>query len=164
MVLDDHLEPGLKVVFCGTAAGLRSAELRQYYAKPGNRFWPALHEAGFTQRRYFPIEGALLPGLGIGLTDLSKTAKGMDSGLKRDDFDAALLRSKIEEFQPALLAFTSKRAAQEFFGIKTVAYGLQAARIGMTGFFVLPSPSGAARGSWDVAHWKALARLAGFSA
>ncbi|BCJ89889.1 mismatch-specific DNA-glycosylase [Terrihabitans soli] len=162
MVLPDYLRAGLKLVFCGTAAGERSAQLGRYYAKPGNRFWRALHEAGFTGHLLLPSEDETLLSLGIGLTDLSKTGRGMDSGLKPGDFDAALFRSKVETLAPSFVAFTSKRAGHEYFGLKRVAYGLQEEAIGKTAIFVLPSPSGAARGYWDIGPWKTLARAAGF--
>jgi TDG/mug DNA glycosylase family protein len=162
MVLPDYLRPGLKLVFCGTAPGELSAARGHYYANPHNRFWPALFEAGFTPRLFRPDEDAALPDLGIGLTDMSKTAKGQDAGLKPEDFDAALLRLKIQAHQPAFAAFTSKRAGLEYFGAKRVAYGLQEEAIGKTAIFVLPSPSGAARGYWDIGPWKTLARAAGF--
>ncbi len=162
-VLDDLLKEDLKVIFCGTAAGHRSAALGQYYAGRGNRFWPTLHEAGFTERLLPPADYALLLDSGIGLTDLSKIGKGMDRDLARGDFDAARFRTIVETLRPGFVAFTSKRAAQEFFGVKRVDYGLHPDRIGKTRLFVLPSPSGAARAYWDVGHWSELARAAGFT-
>src|SRR6476469_6681728 len=76
--LPDQLRPNLRLVFVGTAASARSAELGHYYAHPGNRFWRAIHEAGITPRRYQPSEFAALIELGIGFTDLSKSGAGMD--------------------------------------------------------------------------------------
>jgi TDG/mug DNA glycosylase family protein len=137
MILKDHLRANLKVVFCGTAPGEVSAERGHYYANPHNKFWPALYEAGFTPRLFRPEEDAVLPDIGIGLTDMSKTAKGQDAGLKRSDFDATLFRAKIENLAPGFVAFTSKRAAQEYFGLKRVAYGLQEEAIGKTAIFVV---------------------------
>ena len=67
------------------------------------------------------------------------------------------MRAKIERFAPRVVAFVGKRAAQEFFGRKALPYGLQADRIGVTEFYVLPSTSGAARRYWDPAPWHALA-------
>jgi G:T/U-mismatch repair DNA glycosylase len=61
--LDDLLEPGLTIVFCGTAAGLRSAALAQYYAGPGNQFWKVLAQVGLTPRQLSPHEYGLLPQL-----------------------------------------------------------------------------------------------------
>jgi double-stranded uracil-DNA glycosylase len=154
-VLPDVLQPGLALVFCGTAAGKRSAAERAYYAHPGNLFWRALFEAGLTPRQLAPAEFPLLPAFGIGLTDLAKRHSGNDSELPRDAFDVPALIAKIERHQPRLLAFTSKHAARAVLG-RVVNYGLQADVIGSTQLFVLPSPSGQARGHWNLAPWLAL--------
>lgn len=157
-VLPDVLQPGLSVVFCGTAAGRRSAEEGAYYAHPGNRFWPTLHEVGLTPRRLQPVEFPLLPGLGIGLTDVAKLHSGNDNELPREAFDAAGLIKKIEHWQPRVLAFTSKAAARAVLG-QNHGYGLCAQLIGNTRLFVLPSPSGQARGHWSIGPWRELASL-----
>lgn len=157
-ILPDLLRPGLALVFCGTAAGRRSAEERAYYAHPGNLFWRALFEAGLTPRRLQPSEFPQLPEFGIGLTDLAKCHAGNDNQLPPDAFDVPALRAKIDRYQPGVLAFTSKNAARAFFG-SAVGYGLQQQRLGQTRFFVLPSPSGQARGHWDLGQWQALSAL-----
>ena len=157
-VLPDVLQPGLTLVFCGTAAGKRSAAERAYYAHPGNLFWRALFETGLTPRQLAPAEFPLLPGYGIGLTDLAKRHSGNDDELPRDAFDVPALTAKIERHQPQLLAFTSKNAARAALGHVT-AYGLQDETIGATRLFVLPSPSGQARGHWTAAPWLALGQL-----
>jgi double-stranded uracil-DNA glycosylase len=151
-ILPDVLQPGLALVFCGTAAGKRSAAERAYYAHPGNLFWRALFEAGLTPRQLVPAEFPLLPGYGIGLTDLAKRHSGNDSELPRDAFDVPALIAKIERHQPRLLAFTSKNAARAVLG-RAVQYGPQPEIIGTTQLFVLPSPSGQARGHWVLAPW-----------
>ena len=157
-ILPDVLQPGLALVFCGTAAGRRSAEQGAYYAHPGNLFWRTLHAVALTPRLFAPAEFPQLPALGIGLTDLAKHHMGNDDELPRDAFDVAALRERIERHAPRLLAFTSKAAARAALG-RSAGYGLQEERIGDTRLFVLPSPSGQARGHWDVAHWQALAAL-----
>lgn len=154
-VLPDVLEPGLRLVFCGTAAGHRSAAERAYYAHPGNRFWPALREAGLTPRLFAPHEFALLRQHGIGLTDLAKHHSGNDSELPRDAFDVTGLLTRVQRCAPRMLAFTSKNAAAAVLG-KGLAYGLQQQTIGDTRLFVLPSPSGQARGHWSIEPWLAL--------
>ena len=161
-VLPDVLQPGLTLVFCGTAAGKRSAAEGAYYAHPGNLFWRALHQSGLTPRLLAPAEFPLLPSYGIGLTDLAKHHVGNDNQLPRDAFDAAALISKIERYAPCLLAFTSKNGARAALG-HAVGYGLQPNPIGDTKIFVLPSPSGQARGHWTIAPWLALAELAGIA-
>jgi TDG/mug DNA glycosylase family protein len=161
-VLPDLLRPGLRLVFCGMAAGHASALRGAYYAGPGNRFWPMLAAAGLTPRRFRPEEFPALLELGIGLTDIAKTASGPDRAIPRRAEDALELRAKIEAHAPAVLAFNGKCAAGRFFGGR-VAYGWQSEVIGATRLFVLPSSSGAARGFWDEAPWRELAAAAGRS-
>ncbi|MDQ6647020.1 MAG: mismatch-specific DNA-glycosylase [Pseudomonadota bacterium] len=157
-ILPDVLQHDLTLVFCGTAAGRRSAAERAYYAHPGNLFWRAVFEAGLTPRRMAPAEFPKLTELGIGLTDVGKYHFGNDNQLPPDAFDASSLHKKIEHYQPRLLAFTSKNAAHAALG-RAVKYGLQQERIGQTQLFVLPSPSGQARGHWDLGPWRELAAL-----
>ena len=80
-VLPDLLQPGLRVVFCGTAAGTISALRGQYYAHPQNKFWPTLHGIGLTPRRLDPSEYPRLAEWGVGLTDIAKHVFGMDRQL-----------------------------------------------------------------------------------
>jgi double-stranded uracil-DNA glycosylase len=154
-ILPDVLRPGLRLVFCGTAAGKRSAAERAYYAHPGNMFWRALFEAALTPRQLAPSEFPLLPNYGIGLTDLAKRHAGNDNELPRDAFDVPALIAKIERHAPRMLAFTSKHAARALLD-RAVNYGLQDKTIAGTPLFVLPSPSGQARGHWNLAPWQAL--------
>ncbi len=157
-VLPDLLRPGLRLVFCGTAASRASAAARAYYAHPGNAFWRALAQTGLTPRRFAPREYPQLLDYGIGLTDLGKHAAGTDAELPADAFDTEGLRARILHHAPAWLAFTSKHGAQSFRG-QAVGYGIQPWRIGASRVFVLPSPSGQARRSWDLSLWQTLADL-----
>lgn len=155
-VLPDLLAPGLRLVFCGTAAGTRSAQERTYYAHPGNMFWRTLFAVGLTPRLFAPAEYPLLPGFGIGLTDLSKFHYGNDAELPIDAFDVAALARKIEHYAPRVIAFTSKHAGTAALG-KGIGYGSQTSPFAGVPAFVLPSPSGQARRSWDLRVWQALA-------
>lgn len=156
-ILPDVLQHGLAVVFIGTAASRRSAELGAPYAGPGNRFWLVLHEAGFTPHQLAPSEFRTLPHYGIGLTGMAPRAVGNDDVLTRADFDPTGVRTKIDHYAPRAVGFVGKRAAQEFFGKAQVEYGCQPQALGTTVLWVLPSTSGAARRYWDPAHWHALA-------
>lgn len=158
MILPDLLAPGLDIVFCGSAVGAVSARRRAYYAGPGNAFWPTLHRVGLTPRQFRPEEYEQLLGLGIGLTDLAKEISGNDDILSHGDFDSARLKAVIARYRPRILAFTGKRAAQQFVG-RAVDYGRLAEREGPTQLFVLPSPSGAACRYWSSEPWRELARL-----
>ena len=155
-ILEDLLRPGLRLVICGTAAGTRSAMLKAYYAGPGNKFWKTMHEIGLTPERIAPRDWRRLDDYHIGFTDLAKTHFGMDTELPAGCFDPERLRRAISEFQPAALAFNSKKAGQVFYGRSTIDYGLQG-KIGQTAIWVLPSTSGAASGAWNIAPWKDLA-------
>lgn len=157
-VLPDVLQKGLDTIFCGTAASAESARRGAYYAGPGNKFWRTLFEVRLTDRQLEPSEFRSLTRFGLGLTDLSKSASGSDASLPRISFDPEGLARKIRRHEPRILAFTSKRAAQEFVG-DAVEYGLLRESIGATRLFVLPSPSGAACGHWDIEPWRDLARL-----
>ena len=157
-VLRDVLAPGLRLVICGSAAGTRSAELRQYYAHPGNKFWRTLHEVGLTPRRLAPAEYAQLLDFGIGLTDVIKDQSGPDAQLDFRRADPDALRAKALRYAPRWLCFSSKTAAQTVLG-RPVAYGVQPETLGATRLFVATSPSGRAGSYWDVSVWHALAAL-----
>ena len=150
------LEPGLRIVFCGTAAGTVAARVGAPYAGPGNRFWWVLHEVGLTPRVLEAREFRTLPRYGLGLTDVAKHASGPDASLARSDFDAAAVVAQVERYTPGILAFVGKRAAREVLG-GAVAYGPQDVRVGDSDVWVVPSTSGAARGAWGLRPWRELA-------
>ncbi len=158
-LVPDLLAPGLRVVFCGTALGRVSAEKKAYYANPNNYFWRALHESGLTPTLLKPRDYPRLLDYRIGLTDLAKRHFGNDIELPEDAFNTAALREKIEQYQPAILAFTSKTGAAALLERPTGAtpYGFQPETIGDTRLYVLPSPSGQARVFWKPEIWQQLA-------
>jgi TDG/mug DNA glycosylase family protein len=154
--LPDVLSTNLRVVFCGTAAGNRSAEIGAYYAGPGNQFWGTLHRVGLTPRLFTPPEFGSVIEFGIGFTDLAKRKSGMDHVLEKGDFDRESLTQKIVRFKPQILAFTSKNGAKNYLDCKSVEYGPQG-HVEETALWVLPSTSGAARRHWDIKWWQLLA-------
>jgi TDG/mug DNA glycosylase family protein len=159
-VLPDHLRPGLKLVFCGTAPGRQSALSRAYYAHSQNKFWKTLHDVGLTPRLFPPHDYEKLWELGIGLTDIAKYSYGMDHQLPKEALGpeaVAALRARIRKVQPTLLAFTSLNGGRKVMGPRAVA-GEQPERLGETRVFILPSPSPLAANHWDIAPWQALAR------
>jgi TDG/mug DNA glycosylase family protein len=158
--LPDLLASNLRVIFVGTAAGKRSAELGHYYAGRGNRFWRTLHEVGLTPRCFAPGEFRDLLALGIGLTDMSKLGSGMDREIAKHEFDPERFKTNVRRYRPHAIAFTSKKAASIWLdrARRAVAYGRQTERsIDFPEVFVLPSPSGAARSHWRIAPWQELA-------
>lgn len=157
MVLPDVIRPGLRLVFCGSAAGAESARRGAYYAGPGNSFWATLHLTGLTERRFEPAEFAQLIDYGIGLTDLNKVASGSDLAIGTAGDDVVRLHALIEEHAPAVLAFNGMRGARRALS-SVDDYGVQAERFAGAEVWVLPSTSGAARRYWDLAAWTALAQ------
>ena len=155
-VLPDLLRPGLRIVFCGTAAGTVSAARGAYYAHPQNRFWSALHAIGLTPRLLRPEEYPELPHWGLGLTDIAKHVSGMDRELPAGALGAdacVALKAKITDAAPGWLAFTSLTAGRRYLG-RAAGFGEQPERIGQTRLWLLPSPSPTAGWNWDGnKHW-----------
>lgn len=146
------------MVFVGTAAGQRSADVGHYYAHPGNRFWRTIHEVGITPRQYEPHEFPALLKLGIGFTDLCKFGAGMDHHALAFPIDIPAFREKMRRYRPKAIAFTSKKAASLFYGrpTKAIALGRQQPLDDFPTVFVLASPSGAASGHWSAQSWQEL--------
>ena len=158
--LPDLLRFDLRIVFVGTAAGRRSAEIGAYYAGRGNRFWRTLYETGLTPRLFEPHEfGELLP-LGIGLTDLCKSEAGMDRDISRVGYDVEGFDGMLKLYKPRAVAFTSKRAGSIYLRktSRLIGYGEQPGPIAGQRMYVMPSPSGAASGYWSIGPWQDLAR------
>jgi TDG/mug DNA glycosylase family protein len=159
-ILPDRLRPGLRLVFCGTAAGRQSALQKLYYAHKQNKFWRTLHEIGLTPHLFEPREYPGLWKLGIGLTDIAKFVYGMDHQLPKNSLGheaAEALRARILKIAPRYLAFTSLTAGRAVMG-KHARPGPQEERIGSTEVWILPSPSPLASNHWDIGPWRALAR------
>jgi double-stranded uracil-DNA glycosylase len=155
-VLRDVLEPGLRVVFCGTAPGTASAKAQAYYAGPGNSFWQALHLTGLTPAELTPDQFRQLPAHGIGLTDICKVSYGSDEEVGTAEFDGSGLQARIAAVEPRALAFNGKNAARGALE-RDVAYGPQEEQIGGAEVWVLPSTSGRARRFWRLEPWQQLA-------
>src|ERR1700722_10873243 len=133
-VLPDVLQPGLKIVFCGTAAGTTSARRGHYYAHPHNKFWPTLHAIGLTPRLLDPSEFPLLTRFGVGLTDIAKSVSGMDKQLPAGSLGQCAcdaLPPNLLQHQPAILAFTSLTAGRRYLR-RAAGFGEQAETIGAT--------------------------------
>jgi double-stranded uracil-DNA glycosylase len=158
-ILPERLRPGLKLVFCGTAAGRQSALQQAYYAHGQNKFWRTLYDVGLTPRRFEAKEYPALWELGIGLTDIAKFVSGMDHQLPKDSLGAGAVRAlkaRISKAAPRHLAFTSLKAGRTVLG-KSARTGEQKECWGETRLWILPSPSPLADNHWDIAPWAALA-------
>lgn len=154
--IPDVIGPGLRVLFCGINPGLYSAYMRQHFARPGNRFWPTLHAAGFTPTCLSPAQQGALLALGCGITNLVPRATAAADALLRDELaqGARRLARKVERYRPRVLAVLGLGAYRSAFGQRNAPVGLQDHAIGVTQVWVLPNPSGlnAAYQSADLAR------------
>jgi TDG/mug DNA glycosylase family protein len=157
-MLADHLAPNLAILFCGTAAGHRSAALGHYYAGPGNKFWRLLADTGLTPRRLRPDEDHLLLGFGFGLTDLAKGVSGMDHEIPKAAFAPLALAALISRWRPLAVAFTSLTAARLGLGDTLLTEGRLPydPRWPDVALWALQSPSGA-NAHFTARSWQALA-------
>ena len=142
--IPDVIMPDLDVLFCGINPGLYSAAAGHHFARPGNRFWPALHASGFTDRLMSPFADSLLPRFGLGLTNLVARGTASAAELSAEEISAGArkLEGKIRRFRPARLAVLGVGAYQLGFDKKRVKVGRQDHEIDGTSVWVLPNPSG----------------------
>src|SRR5204862_656150 len=140
----DLIAPRLRVLFCGINPGLYSAATRHHFARPGNRFWPVLHRAGFTPRVLQPWEERELLGWAYGITNLVARATATAAELERAEFVAGArrLERKVKRYQPQWVAVVGIGAYRMAFGRPKAAVGEQPERIGAAGLWLLPQPSG----------------------
>jgi double-stranded uracil-DNA glycosylase len=142
--IPDVIAPGLRVLFCGINPGLYSAATGYHFARPGNRFWPALHRSGFTGRQFRPDEQDQLPGLGLGITNIVARATARADQLTAPELrdGAGLLRARAEKFRPGWLAIVGITAYRIAFGHSHATIGPQDEAVSGTRLWVLPNPSG----------------------
>jgi TDG/mug DNA glycosylase family protein len=140
----DVIAPGLKVLFCGINPGLYSAATGHHFARPGNRFWPALHAAGFSQRLLHPSEERLLLKSGYGITNLVARSTAAADELAPREFVAGRRRlaAQVERYRPRVVAVLGVGAYRVAFGRPRAALGLQAEKLAGAALWVLPNPSG----------------------
>ena len=140
----DLIAPDLKVLFCGINPSLYSAATGHHFARPGNRFWPALYGAGFTGRVLKPWEEELLLERGIGITNLVSRATATAAELTTDELRSGRQRlaRKAGRFRPRCVAVVGIGAYRIAFGRPRAAVGPQPEQIAGAAIWVLPNPSG----------------------
>jgi TDG/mug DNA glycosylase family protein len=143
-LVPDLVAPGLRVLFCGINPGLYTAAIGHHFGRPGNRFWPALHGAGFTPRLFAPWEERALLPLGIGITNMVERTTATAAELTPDEYvtGGQRLRRLVEAQPPRVVAFLGIGAYRTAFGRPKAVLGLQDERLVDSAFWVLPSPSG----------------------
>lgn len=144
LTIPDVIGPGLRVLFCGINPGLYSAATGRHFARPGNRFWPALRLAGFTPRQLRPDEQDLLLTFGLGVTNLVARATA-----RADELSAAELRSGADrltrlaaEYTPRFVAIVGISVYRIGFDRPRAVIGEQPERLAGSRLWVLPNPSG----------------------
>jgi TDG/mug DNA glycosylase family protein len=140
----DVIAPCLDVLFCGINPGLYSGATGHHFARPGNRFWPTLHGAGFTDRRLDPSEEHLLLDAGCGITNLVPRTTATAAELENAELTRGRceLERKVRRYTPRWLAVLGIGAYRTAFGRRRASIGEQEERLGSTGLWVLPNPSG----------------------
>jgi double-stranded uracil-DNA glycosylase len=138
------IAPGLKVLFVGINPGLYSAATGHHFARPGNRFWPALHLAGFTTRQLHPSEQRALLKEGWGITNLVNRGTATAEELAPEEFVKGRhrLAAKVRRYRPRVLAFLGVGAYCHAFERKLARVGPQAGRFEGAQVWLLPNPSG----------------------
>jgi TDG/mug DNA glycosylase family protein len=157
--IPDVTGSGLRVLFSGINPGLYSAATGYHFARPGNRFWPALHQSGFTPVRLRPCDQDQLPGLGLGITNVVARATARAGELSDAELreGGEVLAAKTARLRPAWLAVVGVTAYRTAFGRPGATVGPQPETIGGTRLWVLPNPSGLN------AHWSAAGLAAEFA-
>lgn len=142
--LRDVIAPELDVLFCGINPGLYSAAVGHHFARPGNRFWPTLHAAGFTPRLFTGFDDRALLPLGYGITNLVARTTASADELSNDELveGGRLLRRKVLRYRPRFLAVVGYTAYRIAFDNRKAVGGRQPDPIGSTIVWVLPNPSG----------------------
>jgi len=142
--IPDLIAPRLDVLFCGINPGLYSGATGHHFARPGNRFWRALHAAGFTGTVLAPWDERLLLDVGCGITNLVARSTATAAELKPDEYVAGRrrLERKVQRYAPRWVAVVGIGAYRLAFDRPRAVVGRQPERIGSAGLWVLPNPSG----------------------
>jgi len=140
----DVIAPNLRVLFCGINPGLYTAAVGHHFARPGNRFWKALYEGGFTDRLLSPFDERELLKSGYGVTNVVKRATAAADELTKEEVirGGRRLAVKVRRYRPSCLAILGLGAYRTAFDQAKATVGLQQEQIGDTILWVLPNPSG----------------------
>jgi TDG/mug DNA glycosylase family protein len=140
----DVIAPNLQVLFCGINPGLYSGAVGHHFARPGNRFWPTLHAAGFTECVLSPFEERELLKYGYGITNIVDRATGAADELSAEELmeGADRLERKVSRYRPVYVAFLGITSYRTAFRRPHAAVGKQEERLAESGMWILPNPSG----------------------
>jgi len=142
--LPDVIALDLRVLFAGINPGLYTAAIGHHFGRPGNRFWPTLHAAGFTPRLLSPFEDRELLSYGYGITNLVARATARADELTAEELiaGAAILETKVREYQPRCVAFVGITAYRTALHRPHASLGPQQEKLAGATIWLLPSSSG----------------------
>jgi len=148
--VDDLIDDRTRLLFVGINPGLWTAAVNAHFARPGNRFWPAIHRAGIiprpvdASRGMSPDDAEMVLAAGIGITNLVHTATA-----RADELTAAELRAgataladTVERVRPAVVAMLGVTAYRQAFQRPATRSGRQDVQLAGAELWVLPNPSG----------------------
>jgi TDG/mug DNA glycosylase family protein len=140
----DVIAPNLRVLFCGINPGLYTAAVGHHFARPGNRFWKALYDGGFTDSLLSPFDERELLKSGYGVTNVVRRATAAADELTKEEVISGgrRLAVKVRSYRPACLAILGLGVYRTAFDQAKATVGLQQQKIGDTILWVLPNPSG----------------------
>ena len=140
----DVIGPDLRVLFCGINPSLYAGATGHHFSRPGNRFWPTLYAAGFTDVRLHPAEGQKLLRFGYGMTNLVERATAGADELSAAELVVGRenLAAKVRRYCPRVVAVLGVGAYRTAFSSPGAVIGPQADRLGGARLWVLPNPSG----------------------
>jgi len=149
--IPDVIATGLRILFVGINPGLWSGATGFHFARPGNRFWKAIAQAGLVDRVLDPSEQHELLRSGIGITNLVPRTTASAAELGADELRAGgrALVAKVERYRPANVAFLGISTYRVAFGASRVAIGPQPDTLAEARVWVLPNPSGL-NASWTL--------------
>lgn len=142
--VNDVIALNLRVLFCGINPGLYSAYTGHHFARPGNRFWPTLYAAGFTDRLLIPAQECELLTYGFGITNLVERATATADELTTDELVAGgqNLFAKVQNYHPKVIAILGITAYRTAFNRARTILGRQNETLGSAMLWILPNPSG----------------------
>ncbi|HTO73532.1 MAG TPA: G/U mismatch-specific DNA glycosylase [Gemmatimonadales bacterium] len=142
--IPDLIAHDLKVLFCGINPGLYSGATGHHFARPGNRFWPALEAAGFTEELVSPWEERRLLAYGLGITNLVARTTTTAAELDAEELRAGrgILARKVRRYRPKAVAVLGIGAYRMAFEDPKAGFGRQPRDLVGAALWVLPNPSG----------------------
>ena len=149
-VVEDLVGPGLRLLVVGINPGLWTAAVGAHFARPGNRFWPAVHRAGITPTEVDASAGLsasdreMVLRAGLGITNIVPVATARADELTPEQLRAGAVRLErfVGEHAPRVVAVLGVTAYRRAFGRPRAVLGRQPDGLAGAELHVLGNPSG----------------------